>query len=69
MNQVTHTKLTGMTCEACTRLVQRYIKKLPGVETVEVDLASGNVSIHANRKVDTNEIKSALEGTQYVVTA
>jgi copper chaperone CopZ len=38
-------KVSGMTCMGCVGSVRRILGQLPGVDTVEVDLASGNVRI------------------------
>ncbi len=42
----------GMTCGHCKAMVEKNIRKLPGVEGIEVDLATGNVNIkgHADEK-------------------
>ena len=45
-------QVTGMTCEHCRRAVKQEIGLVPGVERVDVDLASGTVTVHADRPVD-----------------
>lgn len=38
----------GMTCGHCKAMVEKNLAKLPGVESVTVDLASGEVKIQGN---------------------
>lgn len=38
-------KIDGMTCNHCTAMVKKNLEKLPGVESVTVDLASGEAKI------------------------
>ncbi len=38
----------GMTCNHCKAMVEKNISKLPGVESVSVDLVSGETRIHGN---------------------
>ena len=37
--------VTGMTCEHCEKAVQAEISAIPGVNRVDVDIASGEVRI------------------------
>lgn len=41
----------GMTCGHCKAMVEKNLAKLPGVESVTVDLASGEVKIQGNPDV------------------
>jgi copper chaperone len=38
--------VTGMTCAHCVAAVQTELGRLPGVESVDVDLESGRVVVH-----------------------
>lgn len=49
----------GMTCGHCKAMVEKNLSKLPGVESVEVDLASGKTSIKGN--VDANAVRETIE--------
>lgn len=37
--------VTGMTCENCVRHVREAIEEIPGTLAVDVDLASGRVTV------------------------
>ena len=51
-------RVTGMSCAACSAHVERAVRKLPGVKTVEVNLLSGGMT------VDFDE--SALTSTRII---
>lgn len=49
----------GMTCGHCKAMVEKNLAKLPGVESVTVDLASGETTIQG--KADKAAIKEVIE--------
>lgn len=49
----------GMTCGHCKAMVEKNLSKLQGVESVSVDLASGETKIQGNP--DSNEVKAVIE--------
>lgn len=49
----------GMTCGHCKAMVEKNISKLPGVEAVDVDLATGKTIIKG--EVDANSVKEVIE--------
>lgn len=58
-------KITGLTCEACTKLTAKKLQKIDGVEEATVDLDTGKASLHTKRPISTQEANAALEGTHY----
>jgi len=54
-----------MTCEHCVRAVTDEVTKLAGVETVHVDLASGTISVTADRTLDDREVAAAVDEAGY----
>ena len=66
--QITIT-LTGLTCSACKKVVEKRLQKIEGVQTVVVDLGTGQATIDASRDVSTQEMQHALEDTLYKVVA
>ena len=48
MENLINVKVKGMTCGHCKSMVEKNLSKLPGVESVSVDLASGNTQIKGN---------------------
>ena len=60
-------QVTGMTCEHCRRAVKQEIGLVPGVERVDVDLASRTVTVHAGRPVDRADIAAAADEAGYAL--
>ena len=61
-------KISGMSCAACAKAVERVVKKLDGVEEQSVNIATEKLSIvYDKSKVNFNDIKSAIEKAGYGV--
>ena len=60
--QAVDIKVTGLACPFCAYSVEKSIKKLPGVNCVQVDLANGEVRIgmRAEQAVDLEQIREAI---------
>lgn len=59
-------KVSGMHCGACQKVIEKKLSKIGGVSAVNAEL-NGEVSVMANRPISIDEIKLALEGTDYQV--
>ncbi len=59
-------QLTGLTCGACVKLIQKKLGRIPEVQNVQADL-TGAVTVSADREVSKEEISSALSGTSYLL--
>jgi copper ion binding protein len=59
--------VTGMSCEHCVRAVTEEVQNLPGVRGVEVDLASGQVTVEADDPVDAGAFAAAVDEAGYEV--
>lgn len=57
--------VTGMTCGHCATSVREEISEIAGVTAVDVDVASGAVTIDSVAPVDAGAIKSAVEEAGY----
>ena len=58
----------GMTCASCVKAVERAVKKLDGVESVQVNLATEKATIsYEVGKVKMYEIKNAIEKSGFKV--
>ena len=56
----------GMTCASCSAAVERAVKKLGGVRSVSVNLATNRAAIeYDTSKVKLSEIKAAITGAGY----
>ena len=64
MNTVTVT-VAGMSCGHCASSVRGEVEQIPGVTAVDVDLASGTVTIDSDRPVTGADVKDAVEEAGY----
>ena len=62
-------RVQGMTCGHCVQAVSTEVGGLPGVTTVDVDLASGAVTVTSERRLDTDEVRAAVEEAGYELVA
>jgi copper chaperone len=58
-------RVSGMSCEHCSRAVRAELGGLPGVTDVEVDLASGEVRIVAEPVPDDAALRAAVDAAGY----
>jgi copper chaperone len=64
MSTATYT-VTGMTCEHCVRSVTEEVGAVPGVTAVDVDLASGGLTVTSDAPVADADVRSAVEEAGY----
>ena len=65
-NKVIELKIEGMTCAACAKAVERVGKKLEGVESISVNIATDKANVIYNpAKVKLSQIKDAIEKAGY----
>jgi copper ion binding protein len=60
--------VTGMTCDHCVRAVEAEVARIPGVASVTVDLAAGQVTLRSDEPVDPAVVSAAVEEAGYEVT-
>ncbi|MGV0745542.1 heavy-metal-associated domain-containing protein [Mycolicibacterium sp. XJ870] len=59
--------VTGMTCGHCASSVREEVGSIPGVTAVDVDLASGLVTIDSAGQVEPGVIRDAVAEAGYAV--
>ena len=59
--------VTGMTCGHCVRSVTEEVSEVPGVTAVDVDLASGRVTVSGDRPADDAAVRAAVAEAGYRV--
>ena len=57
--------VSGMTCSHCVNSVGSEIKQIPGVTDVQVDLASGAVTVISEQPVDDTAVAAAVDEAGY----
>ena len=57
--------VSGMTCAHCVSSVSGEVTQIPGVTDVQVDLASGAVTITSEAPVDEAAVRAAVDEAGY----
>jgi copper chaperone CopZ len=57
--------VTGMTCAHCVQAVTSEISGLPGVDDVQVDLASGAVTVTSAAPLSAGDVRAAVDEAGY----
>ncbi|WP_338855291.1 heavy metal-associated domain-containing protein [Gordonia hongkongensis] len=57
--------VSGMTCGHCASSVREEVGALAGVTDVEVDVASGQVTISSSAPIEPDAIRGAVEEAGY----
>jgi copper ion binding protein len=57
--------VTGMTCDHCVASVTEEVQELPGVETVDVVLETGTLTVTSSQPVDDGAVRAAVEEAGY----
>lgn len=59
--------VTGMTCQHCVASVTEELSELPGVESVDVTLDTGQVTVISAEPLDAAAVRSAVEEAGYQI--
>jgi copper ion binding protein len=57
--------VTGMTCGHCVASVTEEVQEISGVTDVQVDLASGALSVTSSQPVDDEAVRAAVDEAGY----
>ncbi len=64
-NEETVITVKGMTCGHCKAMVEKNLSKLPGVESVSVDLATGKTVIKG--EADSAAIREVIDDLGFTI--
>jgi copper chaperone len=59
--------VVGMTCGHCVNAVTEEVGAVPGVTAVDVDLASGGLTVTSTEPVDDDAVRAAVEEAGYQI--
>ena len=59
--------VTGMTCEHCVKAVTEEVTAIEGVETVEVDLGTGAVTVPSPTDPSREQMAAAVDEAGYTL--
>ncbi|WP_311202381.1 heavy-metal-associated domain-containing protein [Micromonospora chalcea] len=57
--------VSGMTCGGCAKTVTGQLSEVAGVNDVQVDVASGTVTVVSDAPLQTTDIQAAVERAGY----
>ncbi|HEY0640395.1 MAG TPA: copper ion binding protein [Pseudonocardiaceae bacterium] len=57
--------VTGMTCQHCVASVTEELTELPGVRGVDVDLATGRVTVTSDEPLTDDAVRGAVTEAGY----
>lgn len=64
MSSSTH-RVRGMTCDHCVRAVTDELAAIDGVTRVDVDLATGEVTVAGDPEPTVDEVRAAVDEAGY----
>ncbi len=62
---ITNYQVTGMTCGHCVSAVSAEVGALDGVTDVQVDLASGRVTVTSDNPLEQETVRAAVDEAGY----
>lgn len=57
--------VTGMTCSHCVGAVTGEVSQIPGVQDVQIDLESGQVTVTSEAPIDVETIRASVDEAGY----
>ena len=66
MSEITY-KVPAIHCEHCAMSIREEVSEVAGVRRVEVDLASGRVTVSSDQPVDDAAVRAAVAEAGYEV--
>jgi copper chaperone CopZ len=64
MTTTTYT-VSGMTCSHCVNSVSTELRGLVGVSDVQIDLATGSVTVTSEQPLEADAVRGAVEEAGY----
>jgi copper chaperone len=68
MSTATYT-VSGMTCSHCVNSVREEVGQVAGVNSVDVDLETGKVTVTSDAPLDVAQVQAAVEEAGYELKA
>ena len=62
-------EVTGMTCVSCVNRIERHVRRLPGVQRADVNLATERTTVVADPGLTGEEVAKAIEAAGYEARA
>ena len=66
-NYILNLNISGITCEACIKLIKKKVGKIIGVKDVTIKDNNGETMIESENELKTSDIVTALKSLPYKV--
>lgn len=66
MNTNTY-RVEGMTCGSCAGKVSDRVEQIPGVQDIDVDLATGQITLTSGTELDDVTVRDAVRDAGYTM--
>jgi len=60
-------QVQGMTCGHCVASVTEELSELPGVDSVDVELETGRVTVTSTTELERADVEAAVTGAGYAL--
>lgn len=61
--------VAGMTCSHCVMSVTEEVNQIPGVQDVDIELATGRLTVTSESDLDPTRVREAVEEAGYQLIA
>lgn len=61
-------KLKGLTCRACVAISKMRVEEIDGVKEIIISQDLREMRVEADRQINIEEARAALDGTPYEIT-
>jgi copper chaperone len=66
MNTTTY-RVEGMTCGSCAGKVSDRVEQIAGVQDIDVDLATGQITLTSDTELDDDTVRNAVQDAGYTM--
>lgn len=66
MNTTTY-RVEGMTCGSCAGKVSDRVEQIAGVQDIDVDLATGQITLTSDTVLDDDTVRNAVQDAGYTM--
>lgn len=60
--------VSGITCDACVKLIRLYVERIAGVTEVIVSREKGVVYVTSSAPITVEQVQASLDKTPYQIT-
>lgn len=62
-------RVEGMTCGSCAGKVSDRVEQIAGVQDIDVDLATGQITLTSDTELDDDTVRNAVQDAGYAMAS